>query len=110
MVNKVTEIIPDDMPDWFYQDIKDGQLFKRLLERLKRDQSKDAGATNNWIEVTDRLPDFHYNNVLVAVTKKGYESQIHIAHRYEGKWVITYIKGDHCDFITHWQYLPDNPL
>lgn len=29
----ITEIIPKDMPDWFKQDMEDGQVFARMVKR-----------------------------------------------------------------------------
>lgn len=37
-MTKITEIIPENMPEWFYKDLEDGQVFSRMVGRM---QSKD---------------------------------------------------------------------
>jgi len=34
-MNTITEIIPKDMPDWFKQDMEDGQVFCRMVNRYE---------------------------------------------------------------------------
>lgn len=32
---KITEIIPDNVPEWFQQDMAEGQLFNRVIKRVE---------------------------------------------------------------------------
>jgi len=48
MNTKIIEIMPDNLPDWVYQDIKDGQLLSRLVERL---EDKEKLITDQVLEI-----------------------------------------------------------
>lgn len=45
----ITEIIPKDMPDWFKQDMEDGQVFCRLVKRME-DKDKFIDELQTHIE------------------------------------------------------------
>ena len=61
----------------------------------------DSGVTvQEWIPVTDRLPDWRDGKVLVF-TKYGFS----ICERtVNNRW-----RGQHANWITHWAYLPQPP-
>jgi len=42
----ITEIIPDDTPQWFKEDFASGQLFSRVIDRVKKlEKEKDRWRT-----------------------------------------------------------------
>ena len=61
----------------------------------------DSGVTvQEWIPVTERLPDWRDGKVLVF-TKYGFS----ICERtVNNRW-----RGQHANWITHWTYLPQPP-
>ena len=61
----------------------------------------DSGVTvQEWIPVTERLPDWRDGKVLVF-TKYGFS----ICERtVNNRW-----RGQHANWITHWAYLPQPP-
>ena len=61
----------------------------------------DSGVTvQEWISVTERLPDWRDGKVLVF-TKYGFS----ICERtVNNRW-----RGQHANWITHWAYLPKPP-
>ena len=61
----------------------------------------DSGVTvQEWIPVTERLPDWREGKVLVF-TKYGFS----ICERtVNNRW-----RGQHANWITHWSYLPNPP-
>ena len=61
----------------------------------------DSGVTvQEWIPVTERLPDWRDGKVLVF-TKYGFS----ICERtVNNRW-----RGQHANWITHWAYLPKPP-
>ena len=61
----------------------------------------DSGVTvQEWISVTERLPDWRDGKVLVF-TKYGFS----ICERtVNNRW-----RGQHANWITHWAYLPQPP-
>ena len=61
----------------------------------------DSGVTvQEWIPVTERLPDWREGKVLVF-TKYGFS----ICERtVNNRW-----RGQHANWITHWAYLPQPP-
>ena len=61
----------------------------------------DSGVTvQEWIPVTERLPDWRDGKVLVF-TKYGFS----ICERtVNNRW-----RGQHANWITHWAYLPHPP-
>ena len=57
-------------------------------------------TVQEWISVTERLPDWRDGKVLVF-TKYGFS----ICERtINGRW-----KGQHANWVTHWAYLPQPP-
>ena len=65
------------------------------------DYLPDSGVTvQEWISVTERLPDWRDGKVLVF-TKYGFS----ICERtVNNRW-----RGQHANWITHWAYLPKPP-
>jgi len=47
-MNTITEIIPDDLPDWAKQAMDDGQFFNVVAEKIKH--------VFEWIPIEDGLP------------------------------------------------------
>ncbi len=61
---------------------------------------EDAPAVREWIPVSERLPDWRDEKVLVF-TKYGFS----ICERtVNGRW-----KGQHANWISHWMPLPEPP-
>ena len=72
---------------------------KLAIEALEKE--KEIGVTvQEWIPVTERLPDWRDGKVLVF-TKYGFS----ICERtVNNRW-----RGQHANWITHWAYLPKPP-
>jgi len=49
-MEKIIEIIPDNLPEWAVEAMKNGQLFKTMLERIRELESKMCDCED------DRLP------------------------------------------------------
>lgn len=52
-MNKITEIIPDNMPDWMREGIENGNLFSRTIEYVEN-LEKDS---DNLIVLADAMSD-----------------------------------------------------
>ena len=63
----------------------------------------------NWIDVNERLPEYDFFTVLVAVCPPCQTNSTHIGYAVWGGWMVLDEKGNHADFITHWQPLPSPP-
>lgn len=63
MNTTITEIIPKDMPDWFKQDMEDGQVFARMVKRYDAQDKeityfqKKCSAKDNELKVLKRTLD-----------------------------------------------------
>ena len=72
------------------------------------DDLKQIEISDNWISVKTRLPDINFISVLVAVCPLNQRPEIHLGY-YDTYWIISSAKGNHEQFITHWQPLPEPP-
>jgi hypothetical protein len=64
---------------------------------------------SEWISIEDRLPELYYCAVLVAVCPNTSHNQVNVAYRNTDGWHVMDEEGNHADFITHWQPLPEPP-
>jgi len=46
--NKITEIIPDDLPEWALKAMADGQLFNRLTELVVEARAEGIALAVGW--------------------------------------------------------------
>ena len=60
-----------------------------------------------WNKVENNLPSV-YETVLVFVNASNYQG-VHMAWNKKGKLEVLDESGNHNDFITHWQKLPEPP-
>ena len=72
----------------------------KLAENIADDLISNGVTVQEWIPVTERLPDWRDGKVLVF-TKYGFS----ICERtVNNRW-----RGQHANWITHWAYLPQPP-
>lgn len=75
---------------------------------------------NNWIKVEDRLPEVKptkynstWNNVLLSDNVLVFHGMISICYlkfsNDELQWIIAN-EGYEISNVTHWQYLPEDPI
>ena len=70
------------------------------IEKLADHLISNGVTVQEWISVTERLPDWRDGKVLVF-TKYGFS----ICERtVNNRW-----RGQHANWITHWAYLPQPP-
>ena len=67
-----------------------------------------AENESEWVSVDTELPD-KFNPVLVYVNPPLQMGEIHYGYINKGVFEVTSASGNHADFITHWQHLPEPP-
>ena len=95
-------ITKEQVIDWFrpYGHLDKPIPFETLVSDLRGMKSADVEPVQEWISVTERLPDWRDGKVLVF-TKYGFS----ICERtVNNRW-----RGQHANWITHWAYLPQPP-
>lgn len=66
-------------------------------------------TVQGWIPVTDRLPDYYFDHVLINVIGDKPFATVHEAYlRKDGLWVTGLYRYDKED-VTHWMPLPQPP-
>lgn len=70
----------------------------------------EQGVTvQEWIPVTERLPNYYFEHVLINVHGDKPFTTVHEAHlRKDGLWVAGLYRYDRED-VTHWMPLPTPP-
>jgi hypothetical protein len=66
-------------------------------------------SKSQWVSVEADLPQYDNDVVLVAVCPPTQMNGVHMACRRKGRWVVLDESGNHADFITKWQPLPEVP-
>ena len=80
--------------------LENGKFDCMMNENRCINTSADVEPVQEWIPVTERLPDWRDGKVLVF-TKYGFS----ICERtVNNRW-----RGQHANWITHWTYLPQPP-
>jgi len=88
-MDKITEIIPDDMPRWAREAMEKGQLFNEMLNRIKdleRGSTEEHQAINI---IFDGPPDHDAGRFVEVETDDG--KSINVGEwikREEGVWVL----------------------
>ena len=103
---KLAENIADDLISSGVTVKENMEISDGLLKQLKNapiticKEEPLIETVQEWIPVTERLPDWRDGNVLVF-TKYGFS----ICERtVNNRW-----RGQHANWITHWAYLPKPP-
>ncbi|MCK5601942.1 DUF551 domain-containing protein [Candidatus Pacearchaeota archaeon] len=65
-------------------------------------------APEEWISVEDRLPDDAVTVLIYFLAPLNSGCGIESSERWKGKWITP--GSNACDFITHWQPLPADPV
>ena len=80
--------------------VLDEWWFEEKIKRIAGHLIAHSVTVQEWIPVTERLPDWRDGKVLVF-TKYGFS----ICERtVNNRW-----RGQHANWITHWAYLPKPP-
>lgn len=96
---------------------KDGVVEIEVVNEERAQKSEDSIMTNNWISVTERLPEKpEYDWVLVQtkMISEGYYCVPHIAELVNGLWQSDCYEGLPLEEtagvkVTHWMPLPPAP-
>ena len=100
-MGKITEIIPDDLPEWAIEAIAEGNFFREAVKNRI-----------NWISVKDRLPA-QWNEVLIYPRPEFNDVDVYTGIYAMDKW-ICYVSDNYGvnEFeinVTHFCEIPPPP-
>lgn len=98
--NKITEIIPDDIPQWASEAFQAGNFFKTAIALVE---------ARKWISVEDMMPEIDEcvlwyvdsGNIFIEALDKDEDIKDFLTYR---------ARGFMPENVTHWMPLPEPPL